>query len=142
MFRKVLLTISIFLSVSICFSQEIEEKTVNIGDEIVFGKCTLKDHYKYIDKYKKTRVVDTSKYYDTSTGEGFYSFFFTSGDFDPSKLSAKYKGKKFKIISLEVFKDKATSVERRVIFVQLEEKNAIAWVEFDKAVESGELIIP
>lgn len=124
------------------YSQEMEEKTVDVGDFVVFGKYTGKNQYKFIDKYKKSRVVDTSITYDTISGEGFYSYFFSEGDFDPSKLPGTYKGKQFKIISLEVFKDKNTKEDRRVLFIQLEEKNTIAWVEFDKAIESGELIIP
>jgi len=141
MYLRFLLLLAVFQT-GFAYSQEMEEKNVDVGDFVVFGKCTGKNQYKFIDKYKKSRVVDTAATYDTASGEGFYAYFFSEGDFDPSKLPGTYKGKQFKIISLEVFTDKNTKEDRRVLFIKLEDKNAIAWVEFDKAIESGELIIP
>lgn len=121
-------------------AQTLENRVLKVGDYVKIGKCTG-NSFQFIDFHRKTRFSPTPTHYDTSSGVGFYQSFFLDGDYDAYRLPCSYSGKLYRIISLELFTDKKTGSDRRVIFLQLDKPNEIAWIELDKALDSGEIII-
>lgn len=116
-------------------SVEIE---VKVGDSITLDSCSG-DHYLHVDYFRKTRWVGTPKPYDTSTGEGFYKSFFTSGDFDIKDLPCSYKGTTLAVMGVEVLSNKNTGQPMYVLYLRGRDPNSILWVDFYEAVEAGEL---
>lgn len=113
---------------------------IGVGDSILLGECATTG-YQYIAYFRKSRIPPDSVSYDTATGIGFYRAFFTNGDFDAMTLDCKYRGRKFAVLGMEELNDKRTGLPRRILYLILDEPNAIGWVEFDQAVESGEILV-
>ncbi len=113
---------------------------IHVGDTLTLGNCA-ETGYKYIAYFRKSRIPPDSVSYDTATGAGFYRAFFTNGDFDASTLDCKYKGRKFAVLGMEELTDKNTGLPRPILYLILDEPNAIGWVEFDQAVANGEILI-
>lgn len=113
---------------------------IDIGhlDTAQIGKPTKVDFFEHLDMFRKTRWDKDAPGYDTATGNGFYGSFF-KGDFDVSELPASYKGEKFVILGVEVLKNKNTGQDMNIMYLHSDLENAIIWVDFDKAVESGEI---
>lgn len=114
-------------------------RTANVGDSVFIAPCTqtLKN-FAYIQYYQKNRFSDPNATYNKETGEDFYEYFFSEGDFDVRYLPCSYSGKKYRIISIRVLVDKNTGKDRPVMFLDLG-PNTVAWVELNGAVESMEI---
>lgn len=112
-----------------------------VGDLLEIGTCKGSS-FKHIEMHRKTRTAQDERQpgYDTSSGEGFYRWYFTEGDFDSQKLPCSYAGKRFPIVSMETFLDKETKAPREVIFIKLA-PSTYAWVEFYPAIEGEEIKI-
>jgi hypothetical protein len=124
----------LFLNV-VCQAQE--QKDLTIGDTLYFNACNG-DNYQYIDLYVKTRWEDTTLTYNKNTGDGFYEYFFSKGDFDVARMPCSYKGN-FAVISAaqEVPRNDGTS--RLVVLAILEKDKRVAWLEIEQAFEFNEL---
>lgn len=91
-----------------------------------------------MDLYTKTLFKDTIIPVDTATGEGLFESFFTPGEFDGKRLTcAQHASKKYRVASLREFEVKG--VKQRVMLLYTDKFNELIWVQFDKAVETGEI---
>ncbi len=117
------------------------ELELYVGDLLEIGTCKGTS-FRHIEMHHKTRTTldERQPGYDTSSGEGFYRWYFTEGDFDSQKLPCGYAGKRFPIVSMETFLDKETKQPREVIFIKLAPAT-YAWVEFYPAIEGEEIKI-
>ena len=129
----------LLLLFAFCTCSAQEEKELSIGDTLYFHTCKG-DNYQYIDLYVKTRWEDTTLTYNQYTGEGFYEYFFSKGDFDVARMPCSYQGK-FAVISAaqEVPRNDGTS--RLVVLAIIEKDKRLAWLEIEKAFEFNELEI-
>jgi hypothetical protein len=114
-------------------------RMVQANDSVFIGLCPAKG-FKYIQYYRKTRFPPSNATYDKPTGDGFYEFFFTDGDFDVKILPCEYAGKKFRIIGLRTLMDKKTGADRHVMFLDLGPET-VAWIELDGAVSEMEIYL-
>lgn len=119
------------------FSQE--EKELGIGDSVYFGQCKG-DQYVFVDLYTKTRWENTTLTYNREDGTGFYEYFFTTGDFDIKRLPCSFANSRGVITAIQVIEEDGKT-PRTVLFVTLEENVKVAWIEAEKAFESGEVEI-
>jgi|DEB0MinimDraft_4_1074332.scaffolds.fasta_scaffold131018_1 hypothetical protein len=125
-----------------------QEVSVGAGDTIVLGKPTSPEVYAYIDIFRKTRWDPkplpndefTQKFgtYDSSTGNGFFRYFFR-GDFDAAELPASFEGRKLPILGVEVIPGKSEGNLVNVMYLKTDDPNEIIIVEFDDAMQFGEL---
>ena len=125
-----------------------EEVSISVGDTLVIGSPKSAKAFAFIDIFKKTRwdpspLPDdefTQKYktYDSTTGNGFYRYFFR-GDFDAAELPIEYQGRKFEILGLEVLKKEKDSSPINVIYLRTEDPNTVIMVDIDKAAEYFEI---
>ncbi len=103
-------------------------RTLMVGDSINIAVCPS-GGFKHIQLYTKTRFPsDGATTYNKETGDDFYEYFFTTGDFDVKMLPCIYGNKKYKITSIRVFADKKTGADRPVLFIEVDSKTVI-WVE-------------
>lgn len=145
--NRILVAISLFLLLPAIEikAQDADTAEVEIelyvGDLLEIGQCKGSS-FKHIEMHHKTRTAwdERNPGYDTSSGEGFYRWYFTEGDFDSQKLPCSYAGKRFPIVSMETFLDKETKEPREVIFIKLAQ-STYAWVEFYPAIEGEEIKI-
>ncbi|MCC6818122.1 MAG: hypothetical protein IT245_04460 [Bacteroidia bacterium] len=114
-------------------------RTVSIGDSVFISACPAKG-FQHIQYYKKTRFPNPNASYDKTTGDDFYEYFFTDGDFDAKYLPCEFGGKKYRIISIRTLLDKNTGAERTVMFLDLG-LNTVAWVELPNAVDVSEIYL-
>lgn len=126
-----------------CFSLSAEtadsSRAVNIGDSVIISACPAKG-FQHIQYYKKTRFSDPNATYDKTTGDNFYEYFFSEGDFDAKYLPCEFGGKAYRIIAFKTLVDKNTGADRNVMFLDLG-LNTIAWVELPAAVEAMEIYV-
>jgi hypothetical protein len=125
-----------------------QEVSVGAGDTMVLGKPTSPEVYAYLDIFRKTRWDPkplpndefTQKFgtYDSSTGNGFFRYFFR-GDFDAAELPASFEGRKLPILGVEVIPGKAEVELVNVMYLKTSDPNEIIIVEFDNAMQFGEL---
>ncbi len=121
-----------------------KETTLNfsIGDTVIFEQCTGKESYQFIDLYAKTRIIDTTLWYNEETGEGFYSMFFLTGDLDGKRLPCNFQKQTATIITAMQVKDKNTKTDKWVVFAWVNKKERkAAWIEIEKAIEYSEIRI-
>jgi len=129
-------------------STEPVEVSISVGDTLVLGRPKSSRVFAFIDIFRKTRwdpdpLPDdefTRKYktYDSSTGNGFYRYFFR-GDFDASELPASFEGQKFPIKGLEVVKKEKDGSPMNVVYLETENENTIIMVDIDNATQFGEV---
>jgi len=145
-----------FISVGIVSAQidaefsesEPQEVTISVGDTLVLGEPKSTTVFAFIDIFKKTRwdpdpLPDdafTRKYktYDSSTGNGFYRFFFR-GDFDAAELPASFQGSKFAIKGLEVVRKEKDGSPMNVIYLETGKSESVIMVDIDNAANYGEI---
>lgn len=114
---------------------------VKIGDSLTLGKCSnAKFGFLHIDKVVKTRWVDRGLTYDSTTGDGFYHYFFNEGDVDSKRLPCEYEGRKFRIASMSYHK-KDDGGKRLVIIGQIDDERTVLWIEVDAAIKAKELTL-
>lgn len=136
--KNVLTTlVLIILSTSAYASSNDSLKPIQVGDSVIIGNCTSPG-YKFLQYYKKTRIPEPNATYNKQTGEDFYEFFFSNGDFDVKQLTCEYALKKYRVVCLKIFADKKTGAERPVMFLEIGQ-NTVAWVELEGAVASMEV---
>jgi hypothetical protein len=123
------------LAYSFCDAQE--QKELTIGDTLYFHDCNGLN-YEYIDLYLKTRWEDTSLTYNLNSGDGFYEYFFSKGDFDVARMPCSYKGD-FAVISAAQQVPRNDGTTRLVVLAVLEKDKKVAWLEIEKAFEFNEL---
>jgi hypothetical protein len=114
-------------------------RPIQVGDSVVLGNCSAPG-YKYLQYYRKTRFPEPNATYNKQTGEDFYDYFFSNGDFDVKQLTCEYALKKYRVVCLKVFADKKTGAERPVMFLEIG-PNTVVWVELEGAVASMEVYI-
>lgn len=134
--KRIWLVILIILP-AISHAQNETEMEMEVGDTLIFGKCEG-DNFQYIDLYRKTRVEETDLTYDSITGEGFYEYFFSKGDFDVHRLPADYSGRKCVISAVNVVTQKDGS-QRLVIFATVKKDEEVVWIEAEKAFGTEEV---
>ncbi len=140
--KKILSAVVLVLSIFSVRGQGLDDGEINAGDWLQVGPCP-KDRFvfKYIEIHRKTRIVPDSVIgYDTLTGEGFSQWFFAEGDFDSGKLPCVYANKKFQVAALQELTDSKTGKKRQVVFLFLDNRNTVAWVELEEAVEHDEIV--
>ncbi|MEN9511588.1 MAG: hypothetical protein RLZZ370_1407 [Bacteroidota bacterium] len=118
------------------------EVFMKVGDLIQMSDCEGSE-YRFVEIHRKTRTTRAPgepRDYDTTTGEGFFDWFFREGDFDSMKMPCSMSGKSFQILSMQTFSDQKTGAARDVLFLKVDEET-VAWVEFYPATEAGEIII-
>jgi hypothetical protein len=114
---------------------------INIGDSLTLGKCSSAEFgFLHIDKVVKTRWVDRGLTYDSTTGDGFYYYFFNEGDIDSRRLPCEYEGRKFRIASMSYHK-KDDGNKRLVILGQIDDERTVLWIEVDAAIKAKELTL-
>jgi hypothetical protein len=142
------LCLVIFFAVSAAQAQSDEQVEVEIGcgDTAILGASSLGpgSEFLHIDAIRKTRWPDTPIPYDTSTGQGLYASFFGSGDFNLAKLPGSYAGKALLILGVDEVPVKSQnpnspSLWVKVVFLQADIPNTVFWVDFEQAMESGEV---
>ncbi len=141
-----------FISISL-FAQSKEdvqtgELNVSVGDTLVLGKPKSAEVFAYIDIFKKTRwdprplpddeFTRKFKTYDSSTGNGFYRWFFR-GDFDAAELPAKYQGRKFPILGLEVLSREKSGEPYHVVYLKTDKDEVVIMVDIDQAAQFDEI---
>lgn len=114
-------------------------RTVMVGDSVYINECK-NNTYQYIQYFRKTRIVNTNATYNKETGEDFYEYFFTEGDFDAKTLPCEFGLKKYRIISIKTLVDKETGADRPVMFLDLG-LYTVAWVELNGAVSNLEIYL-
>ena len=129
-------------------SDEAVEVSISVGDTLVLGKAKSPTVFAFIDIFRKTRwdpdpLPDdafTRKYktYDSSTGNGFYRYFFR-GDFDAAELPVSFEGRKFPIKGLEVVKKEKDGTPLNVVYLATDDDNTIILVDIDNATQFGEI---
>lgn len=118
--------------------EEYPEVELTIGDTLIFGDCKG-DNYSYIDLYTKTRFEETDLTYDSLSGEGFYDYFFSTGDFDIRRLPCNFAQTKCIITAVNTFTDDKGN-QRMVIFATIVAGEKVAWIEAEPAFEAGEVL--
>lgn len=121
------------------YSQKTEEIQLAVGDTLQFSKCSG-GNYLYMDIYTKTRFEPNDDTFNVETGEGFYHYFFATGDFDATKLPCSYSGQKVTIVAFQDVEDNETHEIRSIILVKLAE-HTVVWIEFLPAYNNDEVII-
>ena len=114
-------------------------RTVMVGDSVYINQCK-NNTYKYIQYYRKTRIVDLKASYNKETGDDFFEYFFTDGDFDVKTLPCEFGLKKYKILSIKTLVDKETGLDRPVMFLELG-LHTVAWIELNGAVNEMEIYL-
>jgi hypothetical protein len=112
---------------------------LKIGDTLVFLHAKDENSYRFMDIFVKTRFVNDNTTYDKQTGEGFYDYFFMSGDFDMQRLPKSYKDKTCRIVSFREMQDKDKSKPPRMVAFGLIDDRTVVWIELDNALQSGEI---
>lgn len=111
------------------------------GDSILILAPADGKEFTSIELYTKSRFVDVPLKWDSVTGEGFYEYYFTVGDFDAKPLSLDYSNTYVKIISIKSFRDKENNLVS-VFFCRGKKEHQVLWLMFEKAVLSGEVEVP
>lgn len=114
-------------------------RSVDVGDSVNISVCPG-GGFKYIQYYKKTRFPNPNATYNKTTGEDFYEYFFSDGDFDAKYLPCEFGGKKYRIISIRTLLDKNTGKDMTVMFLDLG-LNTVAWVALPMAVDALEIYL-
>jgi hypothetical protein len=138
--KQLFLILVLLLSYSFANANSTDSsRRVDVGDSVFISQC-INNTYQYIQYYQKTRFPNPKATYDKTTGDDFYEYFFLDGDFDVKTLPCEYGGRKYKILSIRVFADKKTGLDRPVMFLELG-PNTVAWVELNGAVEKLEIFV-
>lgn len=111
------------------------------GDSILILQPANGKEFSSIELYTKSRFVDVPLKWDSITGEGFYEYYFTVGDFDAKPLTAEYSNTWVKIISIKSFRDRENNLVS-VFFCKGKGEHQVLWLMFEKAVMSGEVEVP
>lgn len=136
-----LISFTLLLMLSIVSSgQDTDHRDIDIsvGDTLEFWNCEG-DNFEFIDLYSKTRFEETDLVYDSTTGEGFYEYFFTTGDFDVHRLTCDYARTKCIITAINYVTDDDGS-QRLVIFATIKANEKVAWIEAQEAFSAGEVV--
>ncbi len=138
-FKTIIGTVLFTFMSSISFAQQSGEiKQIEVGGWVKILPCKKgQKNMKYIDLYSKTRFPEVQIKVDTLTGEGLMESFFTPGDFDAQRLPCRYTNKRYKVAALQELE--ADGKLKRVMLLYTDKKNELIWVEFDQAVEQGEV---
>lgn len=115
------------------------EQEIGIGDSLFFVNCSG-DHFEYMDLYTKTRFEKDSLVFDSTNGVGFYQSFFSTGDFDVSRLPCEYDNTYGLVVSIIQLQDDKGNVQN-VTFVVLEKWKTVVWVT-EKAYEAEVILSP
>jgi hypothetical protein len=138
--KQVILTLILFLSFANIEAKSTDStRRVDVGDSVFISSC-INNTYQHIQYYRKTRFPNPNATYNKTTCDDFYEYFFLDGDFDVKTLPCEFGDKKYKIISIRVFADKKTGLDRPVMFLDLG-LNTVAWVELNGAVENLEIYL-
>lgn len=130
--------LSLFLLCMATFAHA-QAQDIRVGMKVKIGACKAgAKHFTYIDLYTKTLFKDTIIPVDTATGDGLFESFFTPGEFDGKRLSCSYGNKSYRVACLREFETKNGSTER-VMLLYSGKFNELLWVQFDKALEAGEI---
>ncbi len=136
------LTIIAFILLTSLYTQAqaLVDKEIEVGMLVKIMPCKAgRTSLQSMDMYRKTRIPSEPIGIDSATGEGVFENFFAPGDFDTKRLPCEYSNKKYKVAALRVFDDPKTGKEKRVMILYTKEPLTMIWVEFDKALETGEL---
>lgn len=121
--------------------QTFAQADVKVGDSLTLGQCSSTEFgFLHIDLVVKTRWVDRGLTYDSTTGEGFYPYFFNEGDVDSRRLPCEYAGRRFRIASMSYHKNDDGS-KRLVILGQIDNERTVLWIEADAAIAAKELTL-
>jgi hypothetical protein len=138
---RLILIFIVLYSVSLkAQSSDSAEVEIARGDTLIIGKTTG-ENFKYLDMYRKTRWVGNEPAYDTATGDGFFKSFFSTGDFDVAELPKAYSGRKFLVLGVEILQNKNTGQPMNVLYLKGSMPHTVIWVDFDEAMQSGELLL-
>lgn len=138
--KPLLLACFSIVAVFTAHAQALVDKNIEVGMTVKIMPCKAgKTNLQTMDMYRKTRIPNGPVGIDSATGEGVFENFFAPGDFDTKRLPCEYSNKKYKVAALRVFDDPKTGKEKRVMILYTKEPLTMIWVEFDKAIESGEL---
>ena len=134
--NKITLILTLFSTFTMLAQQE--EVEIKIQDTLYFNQCNSTS-YQYIDYYKKTRfeekdTVDLTYIYNWD----FYNTFFSTGDFDVSRLPCSMNGK-YGIIKhiMSISNEKNKS---QTVVIAMIENNISAAYNTEKAFLNDELI--
>lgn len=137
--KRTILCLYILLLAFNMQAQHSVEKDITIGMMVKISACKNgAADFESMDMYRKTRFTKTVVI-DSITGEGVFENFFTPGDFDAKRLPCTYSNKKYAVAALQVFEDKKTGADKRVMLLYTDNPFVIIWVEFDKAIELKEI---
>lgn len=146
--KFLILVIFLFAFMPQLMAQEKVEMEIGTGDTAIIGKSTGAEVFAYLDIFRKTRwdpdplPLDsfTIKYptYDSSTGNGFYRYFFR-GDFDAAELPNAFEGRELEILGIEVLVDTKTGDPKNIMYLKSEIPDTVIWVDFDDAMKYGEI---
>lgn len=147
--RRLLFLLIWFFSVSpFLKAQQKVEMEIGTGDTAVIGKSNGAEVFAYLDIFRKTRwdpdplPLDSfsMKYptYDSSTGNGFYRYFFR-GDFDAAELPNEFEGRELEILGIEVLVDTKTGGPKNIMYLKSDIPDTVIWVDFDEALKYGEI---
>lgn len=118
-----------------------EETDLKVGDVLEFAP-QKNENYSFIDLYVKTRQAPHDLSYDSLTGDGFYEYFFHTGDFDVSRLPSSYQGKRAKIAAFRLVSDESGNTRTIVLAVITPDKEVV-WLEAEAFVnEEVYLLVP
>lgn len=140
---------------SVCFSLQLmaqdsipKPKVRQRGDILAGDSITIvkpangnTKEFEGLELYTKTRFQAVPLTWDSVTGEGFYEYYYTVGDFDAKALPADYSNSRVRIISIKSFRDKENNL-LTVFFCEGRKPNEIIWVYVEKAFFAGEIILP
>lgn len=133
------LTLFLFFVNSIHAGTNDSTRAVNVNDSVFISACPAQG-FKHIQYYQKTRFSNPNSTYDKATGDNFYEYFFSEGDFDSKYLPCVYGGKKYRIIAFKTFVENTTGVEKTAMFLDLG-LNTVAWVDLPGAVNALEVYV-
>lgn len=137
-FKYLLIVATSLISLN-TYSQDKENIQLAVGDTLEFSKCKGGD-YLYMDLYTKTRFEPNNDTFNVETGEGFYNYFFKTGDFDAKKLPCSYSGKRAVIVAFQEVEDNETHEIRTIILLKVAE-HSVVWVEFLQAYNNDEVLV-
>ncbi len=146
--KFLILIIFLFTILPQLMAQEKVEMEIGTGDTAVIGKSTGAEVFAYLDIFRKTRwdpdplPLDSFSIkfptYDSSTGNGFYRYFFR-GDFDAAELPNAFEGRGLEILGIEVLVDTKTGDPKNIMYLKSEITDTVIWVDFDDAMKYGEI---
>ena len=133
--KQLILIFNLFTTFTLFAQEEVE---IKIQDTLYFNECNSIS-YKYIDYYKKTRFEekDTNDLTDMYNWD-FYNAFFSTGDFDVSRLPCSMKGK-YGIIKHIMSIHSEHNISKTVVIAMIENNISAAYIT-ENAFLNDELI--